>query len=65
MFREAKCIDLSCDAVELLDTEMKKQDFEKWMQYHENLRKTKYRKELISRVAKANNISSSMVRISS
>ena len=65
MYREAKYIDLTCDAVQLLDAEMKKQDFEKWMQYHENLRKTKYRKELLRRVAKANKISSSKVRISS
>lgn len=63
MYREAMCIDLTCDSVQLLDSEMKKQDIDRWMQYQENIRKIKYRKELLSRVAKANNVCSSKVRI--
>ena len=63
MFKEAKCIDLTCDVVFQLDNEMKLQDFEKWVNYNQNVKKNNYRKSLISRVAKANNISANKVRV--
>ena len=63
MYLEKKYIDLAADSVRLLYSEMKKQDFAKWMQYNERLRAKKEKKELLERVSKKAGISISKVHL--
>ena len=63
MYLEKKHIDLAADSERLLYSEMKKQDFAKWMQYNERLRAKKEKKELLERVSKKAGISISKVHL--
>ena len=63
MYLEKKYIDLAADSERLLFSEMKKQDFSKWMQYNERLRAKKEKKELLERVSKKAGISISKVHL--
>jgi len=63
LYFENKRIDLTYDSEELLKQEMKRQDYDKWSQYNIRLIKKQKRNELIERVAKKNNVSSSDIHL--